>query len=118
MQGEENSTRIDIKQSSGLAESLTVRGLKFIHQSLRGKFDESNILLAHCPNLHVLAFTAETWLYSNIFDAEISFPSFKILKSDCVNRVGGGIVVYVRDSLSVLGRFDLKSYFTLANVFY
>ena len=65
--------------------------------------------------MHVLAVTAETWLYclySNIFDANISFPGFKILKNDCGNRVGGGIAVYVRDSLSVIGRFDLKSYFT------
>ena len=113
VQGEENSTRIDIKQLSGLAESLKVRGLKFIHQnirSLRGKLDELNIMLAYCPNLHVLAFT-ETWLNSNIFDAEISFPRFKIFRNDRVNRVGGGIAVYVRDSLSVIRRFDLESYF-------
>ncbi len=34
VQGEENSVRIDIKQLSGLAESLKVRGLKFIHQNI------------------------------------------------------------------------------------
>ena len=72
--------------------------------------DELNILLAHCPNLHVLAFP-ETWLNSNIFDAEISFPGFKIFRNDRVNRVGGSIAVYVRDSLSVTQRFDLESYF-------
>lgn len=61
--------------------------------------------------MHVLAFT-ETWLNSNIFDAEISFPGFKIFRNDRVNRVGGGIIaVYVRDSLSVIQRFDLESYF-------
>ena len=86
-------------------------------RSLHGKLDELNILLAHCPNLHVLAFT-ETWLNSSIFDAEISFPGFKIFRNDRVNRVGGGIAMYVRDSLSVIRKFDLESYISLANAFY
>ena len=41
--------KIDIKQLSGLAESLKAGALKFIHQNIRsllGKFDELNILLA------------------------------------------------------------------------
>ena len=36
---------------------------------------------------------------------------FKIFRNDRVNRIGGGIAVYLRDSLSVIRRFDLESYF-------
>ena len=57
-----------------LSEAVNQRGLKFLHQnirSLRRKMDELNVLVSHCPNLHILAFT-EAWLDNSISDAEMS----------------------------------------------
>ena len=58
-----------------LSEAVNQRGLKFLHQnirSLRGKMDELTILVSHCPNLHLLAFT-ETWLDNSISYHIISY---------------------------------------------
>ena len=87
-----------------LSEAVNQRGLKFLHQnirSLRGKMDELNILVSHCPKLHILAFT-ETWLDNSISDGEVSLPGYSILESDLTNGRGGGIAVYVNETLSVI----------------
>ena len=56
--------------------------------------DELNILVSHCPNLHILAFT-ETCLDNSISDSEVSLPGYSIFRSDRTNGRGGGIAVYV-----------------------
>ena len=96
-----------------LSEAVNQRGLKFLHQnirSLRGKMDELNILVSHCPNLHILAFT-ETWLDNSISDGEVSLPGYSIFRSDRTNGRGGGIAVYVKETLSVIRRADLEKDF-------
>ena len=96
-----------------LSEAVNQRGLKFLHQnirSLRGKMDELNILVSHCPNLHILAFT-ETWLDNSISDGEVSLPGYSIFRSDQTNGRGGGIAVYVKETLFVIRRADLEKNF-------
>ena len=94
-----------------LSEATNQRGLKFfLHQnirSLRGKLAELNILVSQCPNLHILAFT-ETWLNNNIADGEVSLPGYSMDRSDRADGLGGGIAVYVKDTLSVIRRSDLE----------
>ena len=68
--------------------------------------DELNILVSHCPNLHILAFT-ETWLDNSVSDGEVSLPGYSIFRSDRTNGRGGGIAVYVKETLSVIRRSDL-----------
>ena len=96
-----------------LSEAVNQRGLKFLHQnirSLRGKMDELNILVSHCPNLHILAFT-ETWLDNSISDGEVCLPGYSIFRSDQTNGRGGGIAVYVKETLFVIRRADLEKDF-------
>ena len=40
----------------------------------------------------------ETWLHSDIFDAEVThdFPGYSILRCDRVGRQGGGVALYLR----------------------
>ena len=87
-----------------LSEAVNQRGLKFLHQnirSLRGKMDELNILVSHCPNLHILALT-ETWFDNSISDGEVSLPGYSIFRSDQTNGRGGGIAIYVKETLSFI----------------
>ena len=84
-----------------LSEAVNQCGLKFLYQnirSLRGKMDELNILVSHCANLHILAFT-ETWLDNSISNGEVSLPGYSIFRSDRTNRRGGGIAVIRRADL-------------------
>lgn len=60
--------------------------------------------------LHILAFT-ETWLDNGNADGEISLPGYKMFRSDRINGKGGGIAVYVKESLSIIRRVDLEQQF-------
>ena len=42
----------------------------------------------------------ETWLDSNILDKELCIPGYSIVRCDR-NRKGGGILMYVKNSLSI-----------------
>ena len=72
--------------------------------------DELNILVSHCPYLHILAFT-ETWLDNSIPDGEVSLPGYSIFRSYRTNGRGGGIAVYVKETQSVIKRADLEKDF-------
>ena len=111
---EEDFTDATLNFVTNLSEATNQRGLKFLHQnirSLRGKLAELNILISQCPNLHILAFT-ETWLNDSITDGEVSLPGYSIYRSDRDDGLGGGIAVYVKESLSVIRRSDLEKDFS------
>ena len=52
----------------------------------------------------------ETWLTPAVLDAEVchDFPGYTILRADRVNRQGGGVALYLKDTLSgdVIDSFD------------
>ena len=52
----------------------------------------------------------ETWLSPAVLDAEVchDFPGYTILRADRVNRQGGGVALYLKDTLSgdVIDSFD------------
>ena len=52
----------------------------------------------------------ETWLSPDVVDAEVchDFPGYSIFRADRVNRQGGGVALYLSDTLSgdVLATFD------------
>ena len=111
---EKDLTETTLDFVTGLSEATNQRGLKFFHQNIRsprGKLAELNNLVSQCPNLHILAFT-ETWLTNNITDSEVSLPGFSIHRSDQADGLGGGIAVYVKDTLSVIKRSDLEKDFS------
>ena len=113
--GEDNSTRINIKQLSGLAESLKVRGLKFILQnirSLRAKLNEINILITHCSNLHVIAFT-DFWLNNNILNAEIFLPGFNFFRNDRKIALEEALLCVLGIRYLLFERLIWKAFFTV-----
>lgn len=107
-------TETTLDFDSDLSEATNQCHFKFLYQniqSLCGKLAELNILVSQRPNLHILAFT-ETWLNNNITDGEVSLPGFSIHRSDRADGLGGGIAVYVKDTLSVIRRSDLEKDFS------
>ena len=43
---------------------------------------------------------SETWLDDSVFDSEVSLPSYRLLRHDR-DRRGGGVAIYVSDSISI-----------------
>ncbi len=66
-------------------------------RSILPKFDElSAINSLHSPDIICIV---ESWLSPDISDSELSLPGFSIFRRDR-NRHGGGILVYVKSTLS------------------
>lgn len=88
--------------------SLLNRGLSIMHlniQSLKPKID---ILAVEAQPYDVLIFT-ETWLSNNVTDTDLYIPNFsKPFRCDRIDRIGGGVAIYVRDSLHAIERKDLQ----------
>ena len=88
------------------------RGLKFLHlnvNSLLPKVDELRLLLLRYKDIDFFSIT-ETHLSSNISDDEIGIPGYTIYRLDRqAQSKGGGVLVYVRNCVSVSRRYDLES---------
>ena len=87
---------------------LTNSGLSIMNlniQSLKPKID---ILTVEAQSYDVLVFT-ETWLSSKYSDEDVQIPNFKKpFRCDRNDRLGGGVAIYVRDTLHVIPRNDLQ----------
>ena len=87
-----------------------MRGLKFIHQNIRSprkKLNELRVFLTQSPRIHIIALI-ETWLNSNISDAEVSLPGFTLFRRDRLVKKGGGVAVFVSESINAVRRSDLE----------
>ena len=88
---------------------FTPSQLSFCHlnvQSLTTKFDEITDFLTNI-NTPLILGLSETWLDSSVSDANITPIEYKAYRKDRPNKRGGGIVVYVHDSLRSWRRQDL-----------
>jgi hypothetical protein len=41
----------------------------------------------------------ETWLEEGVLDAEIKIPGYYVVRTDRMNRVHGGVAIYVKEGL-------------------
>ncbi|VDI21638.1 Hypothetical predicted protein [Mytilus galloprovincialis] len=82
--------------------------ISFVHlnvQSLEPKLDLINVELQH---LDILCFT-ETWLKPDVLENDVLLDNFvKPFRHDRVDRMGGGVAVYVKSCLSAKRRCDLE----------
>lgn len=87
--------------------ALTNSGLSIMNlniQSLKPKLD---ILTVEAQPYDILVLT-ETWLSNKISDEDVELPNFKKpFRYDRNDRLGGGVAIYVRDTLHAIQRNDL-----------
>ena len=94
-----------------LSELLLSKGLKVCHQNIRSllpKIDQVRALLEPHKGINILGVT-ESHLSNNVSDTEITIDGYKLYRKDRQsNHRGGGVLVYLADSLSALRREDLE----------
>jgi hypothetical protein len=74
-------------------------------QSLVPKIDLLNVEL---QKFDILCFT-ETWLITNVANQDISLDNFQSpFRKDHVDRLGGGVAIYVKNDYHVVHRNDLE----------
>ena len=66
-------------------------------RSLLSKLDELRVLCF--VNKYDIVCVVESWLSQDIPDSELTIPGYFVFRKDR-NRHGGGILIFVRDSLS------------------
>ena len=90
---------------------LLSKGLKVCHQNIRSllpKIDQVRALLESHKGISIFGVT-ESHLSNNISDTEITINGYKLYRKDPQsNHRGGGVLVYLADSLSALRREDLE----------
>ena len=96
---------------NSLSELLLSKGLKVCHQNIRSllpKIDQVRALLESHKGISILGIT-ESHLSNNVSDTEITIDGYKLYRKDRQsNHRGGGVLVYLADSLSALRREDLE----------
>lgn len=86
---------------------LTNSGISIMHlniQSLKPKID---LLAVEAQPYEILVFS-ETWLNHNIQNDDLQIPNFSPpFRCDRRDRIGGGVAIYVRDTIHAVQRQDL-----------
>lgn len=67
-------------------------------RSLVNKFDEF-LVMVESTKPGIVAVT-ETWLHSDIADAEVTIPGYSAFRADRVRRRGGGCILYVHNTIN------------------
>ena len=73
---------------------------------LYSKLDEIKILLSQQPNIDILCF-CETFLNDQFHDTELSLDNYQLFRKDRKTN-GGGLAIYIKDSLNCTLRDDLQ----------
>ena len=51
----------------------------------------------------------ESWANANIGDGEININGYTVFRRDRHNRIGGGVLLYVKHNIKALHRTDLET---------
>ena len=90
----------------GIIHNQTKCGFSFAHlnvRSIMNKLDHFRILMSK-KTFDVICLN-ETFCDSSIADSEINLPDYSIVRRDR-NRQGGGVAMYIRNSLTFIRRKD------------
>ena len=86
---------------------LSCKGLHFVHANVRSilpKLAEIRLFLSRTKAAVFAA--SETWLDSTVNDGEVNIPGFNVVRRDR-NRNGGGVAMFIRDTIAYNPRPDL-----------
>ena len=85
------------QNSSSYHTVITIGHLNINH--LRYKMEEIREIIIH-HKLHILGVT-ETWLDQTVSDGEVEIQGYRMFRLDRKGKAGGGVCIYIHQSLSV-----------------
>jgi exonuclease III len=82
--------------------------VSFLHLNIQSIVPKLDFIIAEYSCHDILSFT-ESWLKPDISTDSLKFPGYKPpYRRDRVDRLGGGVVVFVKDEISCVTRLDLQ----------
>ena len=80
----------------------------FLHLNVQSIVHKIDLITAEYSSHDILSFT-QSWLHSNINEELLRIPNYKPpYRRDRPDRVGGGVIVYVKESVNCTLRHDLN----------
>ena len=80
----------------------------FMHLNVQSLVPKIDLLNVELQKFDILCFT-ETWLNTNVANQDISLDNFQSpFRKDRVDRLGGGVAIYVKNDYHVVHRNDLE----------
>ena len=92
--GNDTRTKTKRKQRSGNIAHLNVRSLKNKEHFILAK----DLAKKHKLDIFTIS---ESWLNESVSDLEVEFPGFSLFRLDRTYKIGGGVCVFVNNSLKM-----------------
>ena len=104
----DDGSRSILSEMSSIHETFST-SVSFIHLNIQSLLPKLDLVYAEYNNFDILSFT-ETWLNSENSDDSIELINFQkpFRKDRGPEKLGGGVVVYVKDNVHARRRSDLE----------
>ena len=89
---------------------LFSNSISFLHLNIQSLVPKLDLIAAEYEEFDILSFS-ESWLNDNVSDDSIKLTNYQtpFRKDRGPNKLGGGVVVYIKDSIQANRRLDLES---------
>ena len=91
-----------------LTDTLKLRGIKLVHQNIRGLFSKKDILETLFTNKKFISNLSETHVAS-VNSGLFQIPGFKFFHKNRIAGEGGGVAMYLSNDLKWKQRTDLET---------
>ena len=102
----ENESFSSISDDSLNFSNLIKNSISFIHLNVQSIVPKLAQISIEYHGYDLMSFT-ESWLNSSVSDDNITIPSYTSFRNDRVDRIGGGVIVYVKENVNCIQRPDL-----------
>ena len=106
--GSVDGTTESINSSSSSSFETLTNHLSILHLNIQSIVPKLDLIEGEAASYDVLVFS-ESWLNPNVPDESLHMENFSPpFRTDRTDRTGGGVIVYVRDTISSKRRSDLE----------
>jgi hypothetical protein len=105
---ESSSSFSSAESLSSNMSNLMTNSVSFLHLNIQSSVPKLDLIIAEYSCHDILSFT-ESWLKPDISTDSLKLPCYKPpYRINMVDRLGGGVVVFVRDEINCVTRLDLQ----------
>ena len=86
------------------------KGLNIVHLNVRSLLPKMDEIIWMCDflNLDVICIS-ESWLNTNIANEDMTIEGYSSLRKDRTDKNGGGVVIYIKNTINFKNRPDINS---------
>ena len=96
----------NISDDTNNLSSLIKNSISFIHLNVQSLVPKLEQIAIEYHGYDLMSFT-ESWLNPSINDEKVNIPTYTSFRNDRADRVGGGVIVYVKENVNCTQRLDL-----------